>query len=125
MYIVAVEGQERQQILDLPGVYKVVAMHNPMDGRPMTLDSKSIAAQMTVRKEDCVLPDSTREALQALVFGAVDGEVATYRFMDGPAIGVTVQPADEYKPPPKEYGEVKKTPAVSDGRYRVRRFGER
>jgi hypothetical protein len=123
MYIVAVEGQERQQILDLPGVYKVVALHNPMDGRPLTLDSKALAAQMTARKEDCVLPESTRDALHALVWGAVDGEVATYRFIDGPALAVTVQPGSEYKRPPKEYGEVK-APS-SNGHYRERRFGGR
>jgi hypothetical protein len=124
VYVVAVEGQERQQILDLPGVYKVVAMHNPMDGRPLSLDSKAIAVQMTVRKEDCVLPHSTREALHALVWAAVDGEVATYRFMDGPAIAVTVQPGSEYKRPAKEYGEIKSAPR-HDGRYRERRFGGR
>jgi hypothetical protein len=124
VYVVAVEGQERQQILDLPGVYKVVAMHNPMDGRPLTLDSKAIAAQMTVRKEDCVLPQSTRDALHALIWNAVDGEVATYRFMDGPAIAVTVQPGSEYRRPPKQYGEVK-APSSPDGRYRERRFGGR
>jgi hypothetical protein len=124
VYILAVEGQERQQILDLPGLYKVVAMHNPMDGRPLSLDSKAIASQMTVRKQDCVLPQSTRDALHALIWNAVEGEVATYRFMDGPAIAVTVMPGSEYKPPPKQRGKVQAPPA-KDGRYRVRRFGGR
>jgi hypothetical protein len=121
VYVVAVEG-EKEQVLDLAGVYRLVALVNPMDGRPMAIDSKTVVTQMTVPKDDCVMPKSTRDALHALVWGAVSGEVTTYRFLDGPAMALTVQPGDEYKPPPKEYGEVK---APSDGRYRERRFGGR
>ena len=121
VYVVAVEG-EKEQVLDLAGVYRKVAIVNPMDGRPMALDSKSVVAQMTLPKDDCVLPHSTRDALHALVWGAVSGEVATYRFVDGPAMAITVMPGSEYKRPPKEYGEVK-APAQRDGRYRERRYG--
>jgi hypothetical protein len=121
VYIVAVEG-EGEQVLDLAGVYKLVALVNPMDGRPMTLDTKSVVHQMTLPKDDCVLPRSTRDALHALVWGAVAGEVTTYRFPDGPAMALTVRPGTEYKRPPKVYGEVK-APDRSDGRYRERRYG--
>ena len=121
MYIVAVEG-EKEQVLDLAGVYRLVALVNPMDGRPMALDAKTVVTQMTLPKDDCVLPKSTRDALHALVWGAVSGEVTTYRFHDGPAMALTVQPGDEYKRPPKEYGEVK-APTPRDGRYRERRYG--
>jgi hypothetical protein len=121
MYIVAVEG-EKEQILDLSGVYRLVALSNPLDGRPLALDAKSVVGQMTAHKDDCVLPRSTRDALHALVWGAVSGEVTTYRFQDGPALALTVRPGTEYKRPPKEYGEVKAPPS-SDGRYRARRYG--
>ena len=121
VYVVAVEG-EKEQVLDLAGVYRLVALVNPMDGRPMAIDSKTVVTQMTVPKDDCVMPKSTRDALHALVWGAVSGEVTTYRFLDGPAMALTVQPGDEYQRPKKEYGEVK---APQDGRYRERRFGAR
>jgi hypothetical protein len=121
MYIVAVEG-EKEKVLDLAGVYRLVAMVNPMDGRPMSLDTRSIVAQLTAPKDECVLPTSTRDALHSLVWGAVAGEVTTYRFVDGPAIALTVQPGTEYKQPPKEYGEVK-APKSSTGHYRERRYG--
>ena len=49
------------------------------------------------------------------------GEVTTYRFLDGPAMALTVQPGDEYRRPPKEYGEVKAP--ENDGRFRERRYG--
>jgi hypothetical protein len=121
VYVVAVEG-EKEQVLDLPGVYRLVALMNPMDGRPMALDAKSVVSQMTLPKDECVMPTSTRDALHALVWGAVSGEVATYRFMDGPAMAATVLPGSEYKRPPKEYGEVK-APVSGDGRFRERRYG--
>jgi hypothetical protein len=121
VYVVAVEG-EKEQVLDLAGVYRLVALVNPMDGRPMALDAKTVVTQMTLPKDDCVLPNSTRDALHSLVWGAVSGEVTTYRFHDGPAMALTVQPGDEYKRPPKEYGEVK-APVARDGRYRERRYG--
>jgi hypothetical protein len=121
MYVVAVEG-EKEQILDLSGVYRVVAMANPADGRPLALDTRAIVNQMTVAKDDCVLPMSTRDAMHALVWGAVKGEVSTHRFVDGPAIALTVRPGEEYKPPPPVYGQVK-APEGGDGSYRKRRYG--
>jgi hypothetical protein len=120
VYVVAVEG-EKEQVLDLAGVYRLVALTNPMDGRPMAIDAKTVVTQMTLPKADCVMPTSTRDALHALVWGAVSGEVTTYRFIDGPAMALTVQPGDEYKQPPKEYGQVK-APDKGDGRYRERRY---
>ena len=46
MYIATLEG-ETEKTLDLPGVYRLVAMANPADGHPMTLDSRAIVAQLT------------------------------------------------------------------------------
>jgi hypothetical protein len=123
MYVVATEGR-KEQILDLAGVYRVVALANPLDGYPMALDARTVVAQMTLAKSDSVLPDSTRDALHALVWGAVSGEVTTYRFSDGPVIALTVRPGTEYEPPKKEYGEVK-APKGSGGAYRERRYGRR
>ena len=120
MYIVAVQGQ-KEQVLDLAGVYRVVALANPLDGYPMALDTRSVVAQMTASKDDSVLPKSTRDALHSLVWGAVAGEVTTYRFPDGPALALTVRAGEEYKQPKKEYGEVK--PPPSAGAYRERRYG--
>lgn len=122
MYIVAVEGQ-KEQVLDLAGVYRVVALNNPADGYPMSLDTRSVTNQLTLSKDDCVLPRSTRDALHALVWGAVAGTVTSYRFApDGPAIALTVRAGEEYKQPKREYGEVKAPPS-SRGVYRERRYG--
>lgn len=122
MYIVAVEGQ-KEQVLDLAGVYRMVALANPQDGYPMALDSKTVVAQMTLPKDDSVLPASTRDAMHALVWGAVSGEVTTYRFPDGPAVVCGVREGSEYKRPKKEFGEVKAP--VRARAYRERRYGRR
>jgi hypothetical protein len=121
MYVVAVEGQ-KEQVLDLAGVYRVVALANPLDGYPMSLDTRTVVAQMTLRRDDCMLPDTTRDALHSLIWGAVSGQVTTFRFPDGPAIALTVREGTEYKQPKKEYGEVK-APPRSTGAYRERRYG--
>jgi hypothetical protein len=122
MYIIQVEGQ-KEQVADLAGVYRIVALANPLDGYPMALDVRSVVTQMTASKDECVLPESTRDALHALVWAAASGEVTTYRFPDGPAMALTVRAGDEYKPK-KEYGEVKR-PQSGHGAYRERRYGGR
>ena len=123
MYIAALEG-ESERTLDLPGVYRLVAVANPLDGHPLSLDSRTLVAQLTRPKDESFLPRSTLDALHVLVWGAATGEVKTYRFPHGPAIAVTVRPGSEYKPPKKELGTVKApSPSAGDGRYRERRFG--
>ena len=120
MYIAAVEG-EPERTLDLAGVYRMVALANPADGHPLSLDTRSLVAQLTRPKDESVLPRSTLDALHVLVWGAATGEVKTYRFPNGPALAVTVRPGSEYKPPPKEFGVVKQARAPVG--YRVRRYG--
>jgi hypothetical protein len=122
MYIVAVEG-EPEKTLDLPGVYRVVALANPADGHPLTLDTRSLVAQLTRPKDESVLPRSTLDAMHVLVWGAATGQVKTYRFPGGPAIAATVRPGSEYKQPKREYGAVKQVRPVNDGSYRVRKYG--
>jgi hypothetical protein len=121
MYIAAIEG-ESEKTLDLPGVYRLVALANPLDGHPLSLDSRTLVAQLTRPKDESVLPRSTLDALHVLVWGAARGEVKTFRFPNGPAIAVTVRPGSEYKPPKKEFGAVKR-PSANAGDYRTRRFG--
>lgn len=123
MYVVALEG-EREKTLDLAGVYRLVARANPADGHPLTLDTRAVTAQLTRPKDQSVLPRSTLDALHTLVWGAATGDVKTYRFPNGPAIALTVRPGSEYKPPPKDYGAVKKALPAS-GAYRVRKYGSR
>ena len=88
---------EREQILDLAGVYKLVTRMNPLDNTPMTLDAKAVTMQMTCRRADCLIPNSTREALHALVWGASQGKVTTHRFADGSVLALT-QTSDEPAP---------------------------
>ena len=121
MYIAVVEG-ESERTLDLSGVYRMVALANPADGYPLSLDTKSLVAQLTMPKDQSVLPRSTLDALHVLVWGAATGEVQTYRFPSGPALAVTVRPA-QYKQPKKEWGAVKPAEPTGDGRYRERRYG--
>ena len=121
MYIAVVEG-ESEKTLDLAGVYRVVALANPADGHPLSIDSRTLVAQLTRPKDESILPRSTLDALHVLVWGAATGEVKTYRFPNGPAIAVTVRPGSEYKPPKKEFGRVKPSRPAGDGRYRERRF---
>jgi hypothetical protein len=121
MYVVAIEGQP-EQTLDLSGVYRAVAMANPLDSDPMTLDAATVVAQMTCPKDDCLMAPTTRDAMHALVWGAAAGAVTSHRCVDGPAIALTVLAGSEYKPPPPEYGEVK-PPERSAGAQRERRYG--
>jgi hypothetical protein len=106
MYVVTVEG-EREQVVDLSGLYRLLARCNPLDDVPMMLDAAAVTKQMTCPKDECLLPVTTREALHGLVWGAAAGKVTTHRFVEGPAIAVRVQPGTEYKQPAKEYGQVK------------------
>ena len=123
MYVAAVEG-ETEKTLDLPGLYRLVALANPGDGHPMSLDSRALVAQLTRPKEQSVIPRSTLDALHVLVWGAATGEVKTYRFAGGPAIAVAVRPGSEYKPPKREVGAVRQARPAASGGYRVRRFGD-
>ena len=123
MYIAVVEGQS-EKTLDLAGVYRMVALANPADGHPLSLDTRTLVAQLTRPKDESILPRSTLDALHVLVWGAATGEVKTYRFPDGPAIAVTVRPGSEYKQPKKEFGAVKVARTAGDGSYRVRRYGQ-
>jgi len=120
MYIAVVEG-ESERTLDLSGVYRMVALANPADGHPLSIDTKSLVRQLTMPKDESVLPRSTLDALHVLVWGAATGEVKTYRFPNGPAIAVSVRAGSEYQPPKRENGAVKQA-RPSDG-YRVRRYG--
>ena len=122
MYLAVVEG-ESERTLDLAGVYRMVALANPADGRPLSIDTKSLVRQLTIPKDESVLPRSTLDALHVLVWGAATGEVKTYRFPSGPALAVTVRPGSEYKQPKKEFGAVKPAEPAGDGRYRERRYG--
>jgi len=123
VYIAVVEGQS-EKTLDLAGVYRMVALANPADGHPLSLDTRTLVAQLTRPKDESILPRSTLDALHVLVWGAATGEVKTYRFPDGPAIAVTVRPGSEYKQPKKEFGAVKVARTAGDGSYRVRRYGQ-
>ncbi len=106
MYLVVLDGGN-EQVMDLGGLYRLIARSNPLDNSPMNLDGKAVTMQMTCAKDDCLLPISTREALHALVWGAAAGAVTAYRFENGQTIAVRVRPGTEYKQPPKEYGEIK------------------
>ena len=124
MYVAAVEG-EPERTLDLAGVYRMVALANPADGHPLSLDTRTLVRQLTVPKDESVLPRSTLDALHVLVWGAATGEVKTYRFPSGPALAVTVRPGSEYKhkQPKKDFGAVKPAEPTGTGRYRERRYG--
>jgi hypothetical protein len=111
MYVVAVEG-EQEQIVDLAGLYRLVARVNPLDDVPMALDATAVTKQMTCPKEECLLPVSTREALHSLVWGAAAGNVTTHRFVQGPVLALRVLPGTEYKQPPKQYGQVRQKPSA-------------
>ena len=58
-----------------------------------------------------------------LVWGAVTGEVKTFRFAGGPAIAVAVRPGSEYKPPRKTLASARAPRLPAPGDYRVRRYG--
>ena len=122
MYVAVVEG-ESERTLDLCGVYRMVALANPVDGHPLSLDTRALVGQLTRPKDQSVLPRSTLDALHVLVWGAATGDAKTYRFPNGPAIAVTVRPGSEYKQPKKEWGKVKDANPTGDRRYRERRFG--
>ncbi len=120
MYIATVDG-EPEKTLDLAGVYRLVALANPADGRPLSLDTRTLVAQLTRPKDESILPRSTLDALHVLVWGAATGDVKTYRFADGTTVAVAVRPGSEYKPPRKEFGTAKL--AQPPKGYRVRRYG--
>jgi hypothetical protein len=106
MYVVAVEG-EPEKTLDLSGVYRVVALINPLDGHPMSLDAQAVVAQMTCPKDQCLIAPTTRDAMHALVWGAAAGAVTRHTFAAGPAIALTALSGTEYEHPAKQYGEIR------------------